>query len=185
MIHLDNVCKQYRRGDQTVHALRPTTVDVTRGDFVAVVGPSGSGKSTLLSMVGGMLAPTSGRILLDDVSIYDEPISARCRMRNQKIGFVFQSFNLVPWLTAVENVQLPLSLYGRDDGSRAEELLARFGLADRMHHKPLELSAGQQQRVALARTLATDPPLILADEPTGNLDPASRDMVLETFASLR
>ena len=121
MIHLDNVCKQYQRGDQTVHALHPTTVDVTSGEFVAVVGPSGSGKSTLLSMIGGMLAPTAGRMLLDDQSIYELKVAERSRIRNHKIGFVFQSFNLVPWLTAVENVELPLSLYPRAEADRGHE----------------------------------------------------------------
>ena len=187
MIHLETVTKEYRRGDHTVHALRATTLDVAAGDFVAVVGPSGSGKSTMLSMIGGMLAPTSGKVILNGESLYDQKVDRRCQIRNQQIGFVFQSFNLVPWLTAIENVQLPLSLYGTDkrqQRDRAISLLRKFGLADRIDHKPLELSAGQQQRVALARTLVTDPQLVLADEPTGNLDPDSRDMVLKTLTEL-
>ena len=154
---------------------------------MAIVGPSGSGKSTMLCMLGGMLAPSSGKIIVDGESLYDQSIARRSRFRNERIGFVFQSFNLVPWLTALENVQLPLSLYGTpadEQRTRAESMLARFGLENRLRHRPAELSAGQQQRVALARTLVTNPQLILADEPTGNLDPDSRDLVLQTFSEL-
>lgn len=185
MIHVDRVSKSYRLGGDDVHALRTTTVDVQPGEFVAVVGPSGSGKSTLLSMLGGMLSPTNGRVVLDGESLYDLELEQRAEIRNRKIGFVFQNFNLIPWLSALENVELPLRLYGSDRAWRrntAMELLERFELADRMSHRPSELSAGQQQRVALARTLATNPRLILADEPTGNLDSATRDLVIETLS---
>lgn len=184
MIELVSVQKQYQRREQTVDALRPTTLKIARGEFVALIGPSGSGKTTLLSMLGGMLAPTSGKVLLEGRSLYDLKTAERSRIRNEEIGFLFQHFNLIPWLTAAENVQLPLCLYGTDahiQQSRAAELLERFGLSNRMHHKPSELSAGQQQRVALARTLVTDPKLILADEPTGNLDPDSRQVVLDAL----
>jgi putative ABC transport system ATP-binding protein len=173
--------KSYLRRGASVEALRPTTLSIATGEFVAVIGPSGSGKTTLLSMLGGMLAPTSGQVLLEKRSLYDLPVSERSRLRNELIGFVFQHFNLIPWLSAVENVALPLCLYGADSRvqrTRAMELLERFGLADRAEHRPGELSAGQQQRVALARTLVTDPRLVLADEPTGNLDPESRSLVL-------
>jgi putative ABC transport system ATP-binding protein len=185
MIHVDRVSKSYCLGGDDVHALRTTTLDVQPGEFVAVIGPSGSGKSTLLSMLGGMLSPTNGRVVLDGESLYDVGVEQRAEVRNRKIGFVFQNFNLIPWLNAVENVELPLRLYGSDRTWRrntAEQLLERFGLADRMTHRPSELSAGQQQRVALARTLATSPRLILADEPTGNLDSQTRDLVIETLS---
>lgn len=171
-----------------VHALHPTSMHVAQGDFVAIVGPSGSGKSTLLSMIGGMLSPTSGRVLLQEQSLYEINVKQRSRLRNEQIGFLFQSFNLVPYLSAVENVQLPMALYGTDRASqrdRARQLMERFGLGERLDHKPTELSVGQQQRVAMARTLVMGPRLILADEPTGNLDPESRDLVLSTLHELR
>ncbi|MFV0445244.1 MAG: ABC transporter ATP-binding protein [Planctomycetaceae bacterium] len=187
MLSLQSISKSYTRRNTRVDALRSTTLSVAKGEFVALIGPSGSGKTTLLSMLGGMLAPTTGQILLEGRSLYDLPVAERSRLRNEQIGFVFQHFNLVPWLTAAENVALPLCLYGTDthiQQTRAMELLTRFGLADRAEHKPSELSAGQQQRVALARTLVTDPQLILADEPTGNLDPDSRALVLESLHAI-
>jgi putative ABC transport system ATP-binding protein len=190
MLQLESVAKQYtaraggRPAVRPIDALLPTTLTIERGEFVAVVGPSGSGKTTLLSIVGGMLAPTAGRVVFEGESLFDLPVSRRARIRNERIGFLFQSFNLVPWLTAIENVQLPLCLFGSEadvQRSRAAKLLAQFGLADRFDHKPAELSTGQQQRVALARTLVMDPPLILADEPTGNLDPLARQLVLDAL----
>jgi putative ABC transport system ATP-binding protein len=188
MIELAEVSKNYvHRGGGVIHALRSANVHVERGDFVAVVGPSGSGKSTLLSVLGGMLAPSAGKVLLNNKSLYDMSIKERARIRNTQLGFLFQSFNLVPWLTALENVQLPLCLSNTEPKTRrgrAMELLNQFGLADRVNHKPSELSAGQQQRVAMARTLSMAPQLILADEPTGNLDPKSRDLVLNTLREL-
>lgn len=182
MLRMENVTKTYRHRKQLVTALNGANVEIPQGDFVSVVGPSGSGKSTLLLMLGGMLSPSGGRVLLDDQSIYDLDANARACLRKQKVGFVFQTFNLVPYLSAVENVQVPLYLRGSDDSyqqTRAEELLARVGLSDRMHHKPCELSVGQQQRVALARMLANDPAIILADEPTGNLDPETSQQVID------
>lgn len=182
MLRMENVSKTYRHRGQTVTALDGANAEILAGDFVSIVGPSGSGKSTLLLMLGGMLSPSGGRVLLDDQSIYDLDTNRRAELRKQKIGFVFQTFNLVPYLTAMENVQIPLYLVGCDNVSqqaRAEELLTRVGLADRMHHKPCELSVGQQQRVALARMLANDPGVILADEPTGNLDPETSQQVIE------
>jgi putative ABC transport system ATP-binding protein len=187
MLQIDSVCKDYTRGRSVVQALHPTSLSVQGGEFVAIVGPSGSGKSTLLSMIGGMLSPSSGRVLLEEKSLYEISVKQRSRLRNEQIGFLFQSFNLVPYLSAMENVQLPMSLYGTDRESQqnqAKHLLERYGLGDRLTHKPSELSAGQQQRVAMARTLAMGPRLILADEPTGNLDPESRDLVLETLHKL-
>ena len=151
---------------------------------MSVVGPSGSGKSTLLLMLGGMLSPTSGRVLLDGESIYDLSADERAGLRTRNVGFVFQTFNLVGYLTALENVQIPMYLAGLDEAAqqeRAASLLERVGLGDRLHHKPCELSVGQQQRVALARMLANDPAVILADEPTGNLDPDTSRQVIGYF----
>jgi putative ABC transport system ATP-binding protein len=188
MFRLQDVSKRYPHRSGEVVALRTTSLRIDAGEFVAVVGPSGSGKTTLLSILGGMLAPTTGQVIFDGRSLYDTAAAERARIRQQKIGFVFQTFNLVPYLSALENVQIPLMLSGNDSEQhreRSEALLSRVGLASRMHHKPSELSVGQQQRVALARTLANDPPLILADEPTGNLDPNTRTQVLEFFDELR
>jgi len=187
MLRLEAVSKTFTRRGSAVVALQPTTLEIATGDYVAVVGPSGSGKTTLLSVLGGMLAPTSGQVILDGHSLYAMSVKARTALRGRKIGFVFQTFNLVPYLTALENVQVPLYLTGvapKEQRRRALAVLERVGLADRVDHKPSELSVGQQQRVALARTLANDPALILADEPTGNLDPATREQVLRMFAEL-
>ena len=184
MIQLENVKRTYSRHGQTVTALECEALVIASGEYVAVVGPSGSGKSTLLSLLGGMLTPTSGRILLDDESIYEQTIDVRAAIRRERMGFVFQTFNLIPYLTALENVQVPLGLNGVSLPNQlglASAMLQRFGLGDRLHHKPSEMSVGQQQRVALARTLVNDPQIILADEPTGNLDPASREVVLKAF----
>jgi len=159
-------------------------VRIAAGDFVSLVGPSGSGKSTLLLMLGGMLSPTSGEVFLDGTSIYDLNADDRARLRMNHVGFVFQTFNLVTYLTALENVQIALYLAGvggDEQEERAARLLQRVGLGDRLDHKPSELSVGQQQRVALARMLANDPAVILADEPTGNLDPQTSAQVIRFF----
>jgi putative ABC transport system ATP-binding protein len=184
MLRLEAACKAYTRQGKTVEALRPTSLDIGAGEYVAVVGPSGSGKSTFLTVVGGMMAPTTGKVWLEGRSLYDLTVSQRAAVRGTRIGFVFQTFNLVPYLTALENVQVPLYLAGiapKEQRRRATAALERVGLADRLGHKPSELSVGQQQRVALARTLVNDPALILADEPTGNLDPDTRELVLGLF----
>jgi len=184
MLKMENVSKSYKHRGQVVKALDGATIDIPGGDFVSVVGPSGSGKSTLLLMLGGMLSPSSGRVLLEDESIYDLTSDGRARVRKENIGFVFQTFNLVPYLTALENVQIPLYLAGADEKVQEEtatSLLNRVGLGDRLDHKPTELGVGQQQRVALARMLANDPAVILADEPTGNLDPETADQVIRFF----
>jgi putative ABC transport system ATP-binding protein len=181
---MENVSKTYRHRGQLVTALNGANAEIPEGDFVSIVGPSGSGKSTLLLMLGGMLSPSGGRVLLDDQSIYDLDANGRAQLRKQKIGFVFQTFNLVPYLSALENVQVPLFLTKTDEQAqkdRAAALLDRVGLGDRLHHKPSELSVGQQQRVALARMLANDPAVILADEPTGNLDPDTSRQVIQFF----
>ncbi len=184
MLRIETVSKTFVRKDARVVALHPTTLHIPSGQYVAIVGRSGSGKTTLLSILGGMLTPTAGKVRFENDSLYDLSLSARTALRRRKIGFVFQTFNLVPYLTALENVQVPLylaNLRPREQRRRAADLLDRVGLADRMQHKPGELSVGQQQRVALARTLANDPALILADEPTGNLDPETREQVLAMF----
>lgn len=184
MFRLESVSKQYLQGKQTVTALSSTTLEIESGEFIAIVGPSGSGKSTMLTLLGGMLAPTAGKVWFNSQSLYDLSVSQRAELRRLKMGFVFQTFNLVTYLTALENVEVPLLLCGTSKSAqrkRALELLDQVGLADRAHHKPSQLSTGQQQRVALARTLANDPCVILADEPTGNLDPETRDQVLSFF----
>ena len=183
MLTMESVSKSYRHRGKTITALDNVTVEIPKGDFVAIVGPSGSGKSTFLLMFGGMLSPASGSVLVDGQSLYDMNSDRRALVRREKIGFVFQTFNLVPYLTALENVQIPLflaKLSDREQKERATSLLERVGLGDRLDHKPSELSIGQQQRVALARMLANDPPIILADEPTGNLDPENAQSV-QTF----
>jgi putative ABC transport system ATP-binding protein len=184
MFVLQSVVKRYSRKEKQVLAFQADGLEIRAGSFTAVVGPSGSGKTTLLSILGGMLSPTLGSVLFEGKSLYVMPVAERARLRQTKIGFVFQTFNLIPYLSAVENVEVPLSLAGRsprDQKLRAAELLASVGLQDRLDHKPGELSVGQQQRVALARTLANEPSVILADEPTGNLDAISRDTVLAFF----
>ena len=187
MIRLQDVTKNYVRHRRTVTALHTPSLEIASGEYVAVVGPSGSGKTTLLSLLGGMLSPNTGKVFVAGKSIYDQTVAARAALRRDRIGFVFQTFNLVPYLTALENVEIPLYLAGipaTEQRSRAQELLNRMGLSDRVDHKPGELSTGQQQRVAMARTLANNPAIILADEPTGNLDPDSRKIVLDFLDEL-
>lgn len=184
MYELRNVSKAYRKRQQEVVALRESSLTIHASEYIAVVGPSGSGKTTLLSLLGGMLAPDKGQVLLNGESLYELSAAQRTVRRQMQIGFVFQTFNLVPYMSALQNVEVPLYLAGvpiKEHRDRAASLLARVGLSDRLDHKPCELSTGQQQRVALARTLANDPTLILADEPTGNLDPESRATVLAMF----
>jgi putative ABC transport system ATP-binding protein len=184
MFQLRDVSKVYQKRRQQVVAFRADQLEIGTGEYVAVVGPSGSGKTTLLSLLGGMLSPDSGQVLFDGQSIYDLSLNERTRLRRERIGFVFQTFNLIPYLTALENVQVPLFLgqvAAIEQRDRSIALLEQVGLKDRLDHKPCELSTGQQQRVALARTLANNPRLILADEPTGNLDPESREAVLAMF----
>jgi len=187
MIALQSVSKHFQHRGKSVAALANVTLHIAKGDFVAVIGPSGSGKSTFLHLVGGMLSPTEGKVRLENESVYDLTSDQRSALRKKKIGFVFQTFNLVPYLTALENVQLPLVLAGLGEEvqkRRAESLLGRVGLSDRLDHKPRELSVGQQQRVALARMLANDPALILADEPTGNLDPETSASIMDFLTEL-
>ena len=187
MLKMESVTKDYTHRGKHVKALDNVTMEIPRGDFVSVVGPSGSGKSTLLLTLGGMLSPASGRVLVDGQSLYELTSDKRAALRRKTIGFLFQTFNLVPYLTAMENVQVPLFLAGvspSEQNQRAASLLERVGLADRLDHKPSELSVGQQQRVAVARMLANDPAVILADEPTGNLDPDTSETILAFLEEL-
>ncbi len=185
MIRIENLSKKYNSKGNTVLALSEVSSSIAKGEFVSVVGPSGSGKTTLLLCMGGLIHPSSGRVTIEGTSIYDLDFKKRAGFRLRNLGFVFQTFNLIPYLTALENVEIPLSLAGSSDGTqseRAADLLERLGLADRINHKPRELSIGQQQRVAIARALANKPKIILADEPTGNLDP---DTTKETISYLK
>ena len=173
-------------GDRPITVLDRVSLRIEVGEWVAVRGPSGSGKSTLLSLLAGLDRPTSGQVLLDGESIGDLSEDELARLRRRKVGFVFQSFQLLPNLTARENVLLPLELKGATDAiERANELLGKVGLSERGHHYPSQLSGGEQQRVAVARAFAPRPRVLLADEPTGNLDQATGSLVLETMAELR
>jgi ABC-type lipoprotein export system ATPase subunit len=186
MIDLQNIEKTYTRPDGTaVRALADVSLHIERGEFVALVGTSGSGKSTLMNILGSLDQPTAGRYLFEDIDIARLDIAAQARFRNRRLGFVFQAFHLLPRASALENVELPL-LYAENDpppeaGRRA---LESVGLAARMRHSPTELSGGQQQRVAIARALVNQPELLLADEPTGNLDPQSAREILDLFEAL-
>ncbi|MCL4812711.1 MAG: ABC transporter ATP-binding protein [Vicinamibacteraceae bacterium] len=174
MIHLSGVSKTVMSGDRPLTILHPTDLEIAAGQRVAIVGPSGSGKSTLLGLIAGLDAPTTGRILIEGIDVTALGEDALAKLRGQKVGFVFQFFHLIGSLTALENVMVPLELAGAPDvRARAQRLLDEVGLADRGHHYPSQLSGGEQQRVAIARALANDPPLLLADEPTGNLDTAN------------
>ncbi|MEK6952147.1 MAG: ABC transporter ATP-binding protein [Nanoarchaeota archaeon] len=187
IIQLRNVCKIYPMGDTEVKALCDVSIDIKKGDFVAIMGPSGSGKSTGLNLVGSLDLPTKGSIYLDNQDISHLTESELAQIRGKKIGFIFQQFNLIQNLTAKENVMLPLLFQGIDKEERelrAEELLKMIDLGDRMEHYPNQLSGGQQQRVAIARALANNPEVILADEPTGNLDTKTGEKVLEFLNKL-
>jgi putative ABC transport system ATP-binding protein len=182
VIELLSVKKYYTMGDTVVKALDGVTMRVEDKEFVAVIGPSGSGKSTLMNIIGCLDSPDEGSYLLDGIPIGDYTANQQAEIRNRKIGFIFQQFNLLPRLTARENVELPLIYAGmnaRDRRERAEDVLSLVGLADRKNHRPSELSGGQQQRVAIARAVAARPTILLADEPTGNLDSRSGKEIIE------
>ena len=184
---IENLIKDYVLKGETVHALRGVSFDVPSGDYVAIMGPSGSGKSTLLNLLGCLDRPTSGRLLLgeEDVSLLDDDDLSG--IRASRIGFIFQSYNLIPQLSVLENIEVPLYYQGRltsADRMRCRELADMVGLADRLRHRPTQLSGGQQQRVAIARSLVNDPYFILADEPTGNLDSVTSMEILDIFHRL-
>lgn len=187
MIHLDSVTKSYAGPDGPIVALGGVDLRVERGEFVAVVGPSGSGKSTLLFTVGGLLRPESGEVMLDGKSVYQLSRAQRARLRVTNLGFVFQTFNLVPYLSCLENVTFPALLAGRsriDALRKAAALLERLGLSSRARHRPSELSVGERQRVAVARAMINGPKLLVADEPTANLDSVAASHVLDLLLEL-
>ncbi len=186
MIELRGVSKTVQSGDHPLTILHPLDYTIAAGQFVAIVGPSGSGKSTLLGLLAGLDAPSSGSIVIDGVDITKLGEDALAKLRGEKIGFVFQFFHLVPSLTAVENISVPMEIAGRRDAMvRARQLIAEVGLADRAHHYPSQLSGGEQQRIAIARALANDPPIVLADEPTGNLDSGTGRIILDLLLNVR
>jgi putative ABC transport system ATP-binding protein len=187
MIELRHISRFFQVGGEAVHALDDVDLKIDTGEYVAVMGPSGSGKSTLLNILGLLDKPTSGAYYLDGADTTHLDANAQARVRGEKVGFIFQTFHLVARLTALENVELPMVLAGRASAerrSRARDLLAGVGLADRMDHRPDQLSGGQRQRVAIARAMIMKPTLLLADEPTGNLDSASGNDVLEVIEKL-
>lgn len=187
MLRLENICKNYDLGDTKVHALKNVSLEIQRGDYAAIMGPSGSGKSTMMHILGILDSVSSGKYYLEDYDITALPDKEQARIRNKHFGFIFQSFNLFPELSAMENVMLPMSYAGvpqREKRERAAQLLDEVGLSHRMNHLPTMLSGGEQQRVAIARSLSNNPDLILADEPTGNLPSDKGGEIMEILESL-
>jgi putative ABC transport system ATP-binding protein len=187
MLEAKNLTKEFDSGGRPLLALRQVTFTIPQGQFVAIVGPSGSGKTTLLGLLAGLDTPTSGSAVLDGTDLTRLSEDQRATLRRDRVGFVFQNFQLIPSLTALENVLVPLELAarnGRELTSRARDVLARVGLADRGHHFPAQLSGGEQQRVALARAFVNEPRVLFADEPTGNLDGRTGEMIIELLAAL-
>jgi len=184
MLRCESLTRTFPSGGRELPVLKSITLDVPAGSFVAILGPSGSGKSTLLGLLAGLDRPTSGRVWLDGVDLSSLSEDERAQVRGEKVGFVFQSFQLIPTLTARENIQVPLELRGLEAQGRADELLGRVGLEGRGHHFPAQLSGGEQQRVALARAFSHRPRVLFADEPTGNLDAATGARVIELMSEL-
>lgn len=187
IIELKNIARTYRVGSETIHALRSVTLSISKNEYVALMGPSGSGKSTLMNVLGCLDTPSDGEYLLNNISVSKMSDNELAEVRNKEIGFVFQSFNLLPRYTALENVILPLVYAGMPKAEREERgkvVLEQVGLIDRMHHKPNELSGGQKQRVAIGRALVNNPAIILADEPTGNLDSKTSIEIMGLFAEI-
>jgi putative ABC transport system ATP-binding protein len=187
LIRMNDIAKNYQMGEATVHALRGVDLDVDRGEFLAIVGPSGSGKSTLMNVIGCLDRPSSGEYLLDEKKVDDLSDDDLAHIRNKSIGFVFQTFNLLPRTNCLHNVELPLlysSIGRKDREKRALGILERVGLGDRVYHNPNELSGGERQRVAIARALVNDPTIVLADEPTGNLDSKTGSEIMAIFSEL-
>jgi len=187
LIRLQKISRRYQMGAETIHALREVSLEIQRGEYVAIMGPSGSGKSTLMNLIGCLDTPTGGEYVLNGVQVSQMDDNQLAEIRNKEIGFIFQTFNLLPRSDALRNVELPLIYAGIASEERrriALEALDHVGLADRVHHKPNELSGGQRQRVAVARALVNKPSLLLADEPTGNLDTKTGDEILALFAEL-
>ncbi|MBA3465871.1 MAG: ABC transporter ATP-binding protein [Gemmatimonadaceae bacterium] len=185
MLIAQSVTKEYQSGERQIAVLRDVSFTIPQGAFVAIVGPSGSGKTTLLGLLAGLDTPSRGTVVLDDADLGKLNENERARLRGEKVGFVFQSFQLIPTLTAMENVQVPLELRGTPGATeRARELIGRVGLDGRGHHFPSQLSGGEQQRVAIARAFANAPKILFADEPTGNLDAATGQKIFELLQSL-
>ena len=185
MLIARQVTREYKSGDLNLAVLRDVSFEIPQGGFVAIVGPSGSGKTTLLGLLAGLDTPTRGEVILDGHDLTQMSENERAKLRGEKVGFVFQSFQLIPTLTAKENIQVPLELQGASGASeRADELLDRVGLKERGHHFPMQLSGGEQQRVAIARAFANSPRILFADEPTGNLDANTGAKVFELIQSL-
>lgn len=183
MLTADHVSRIFYNKHNKINALENVSLKIERGEFLSITGPSGSGKSTLLLTLGGMSSPDAGKIFWDEESVFDWQADKRAEWRAKTVGFIFQTFNLIPYLTVFENVAIALSLseYSKTDNNRINQILERMKLSDRLEHLPRELSVGQQQRVALARALVKEPKLILADEPTGNLDPQTASEILSIF----